>query len=1071
MFKRGNTVAVTIVLIILVLVASLLLWVFVNPLLADSETSPSEVSCQPLDLSLISCAPTFDEETNEYNGVRVEVHRGAGSTDLTHLRFVFSKEAEYALADQEAQLAESETHSFIFSSGTVLFSPNTIDLAGILSDGTVCPLIGPIQCGNNVVLSGCTDGDLDEGEQCDDGNQINDDECTNACTFPSCGDDICSIGEDSNNCLDDCPLDEPCTLVGAHWERTSAIEGETIYLVVESEGLCNGQSATLTVNEIDPFFDDVAKIQPQPVTFTSDSKIVTGSWVAEWQNEIDGPKYYFTVQLANHPEEKERSNNELTTSQAPLCGNGVFDNGELCDDGNYANGDGCSSSCTVEGGWDCVGVPSQCTLLSCGDGICTLPENGATCPQDCNVCGDGVKFGTEACDGDTKACQVNGYNGHQTCNVGCTGYDSCILTEWCGDNKINDGETCDDGNQNNGDGCSSICQKEQNDGGWGVIKTDCDALYQKGNANRGDLQVTLLDGGKSFEVTRKNADGSTTKLRNQVPGEKFFTKSVNNPLDVKYSIIDKSSCGGVDIEYTIANTQQGGDNLWIPIYLQVQGITQTTDANKDGWYVYPFTYGNMVKMKKNNDGSFKPGYLGIGNGELDHIVYPKAYSPVILTKDNNFAVGSSLMYPYLDYKHQAVMTLLRDGETWTHKYSEFRLFDGSYSTLAPGNTRKYTISLRFTRPDSDYSVFILKPYKDHFNNLYSAGRTAPEKDLRPVMKAVMANEEWPYTDAEGNVVRRYHKSYVDPNKKYNFLKNGFGPLFDELVEKATNSHFQRVMIWKVSGLYTGYKVGNFPPQFVDFIPGPLANPEPFKKFSNAGIDLLLWWGRSTEIPYSGPNGGGHILTESEWEPSSYKLADYKDDTHIAFLENQIKKAVCDRWAAGFGLDAFSNMAPYDRYEWVEDMKDYVDLHCDYVEQQHGQETSFSGEGAQPDFIHSRISNSYYPCKHVFTAGPDLLSYYINPGSEIHLDFAQNRDGGPIICDYENGYNANTFDEVEKHTQWGYTRYTGSTLDVKDLNTVKENECFDRKNNGDGDNVKDFPFDPQCTSFTDNDESK
>ncbi len=649
-----------------------------------------------------------------------------------------------------------------------------------------------------------------------------------------------------------------------------------------------------------------------------------------------------------------------------------------------------------------------------------------------------------------------------------------------GDGGQTDFTQCIDGLDNDGDGKIDFadpgCVSEDDDDetdefppeeNWGKINNDCDALYQGGNANRGNLSLNVLDNGQSFELVRYNLDGTQTVLRKQTLGEKFFSKNNNNPLVITYQIQDKTDCGGVDIVYTLNNPTN--NDVSMPIFLQVQGITQTVDKNKDGWYIYPFTYGNLILMKKNETtGDFNSAYLG-------NRFYPHSYSPVIVTKDDNFSVGSSLMYPYLDYKHKAFMTIIKnESGTWIHRYSNFGLFNGSYSALAPGETRTYTISLRFTRPDSDYFLFTLKPYRDYFNSLYGAGRTAPEKDLRPIMNVALAAQEFNYTNP-GNltVLRRYDPRYLDPSKKYNFLKNGFTPLFDELVANAKKNNFQRIFFWLVSGMYPGddpgNEVWNYPPQFMDFIPGPLADPEPFKNFSKAEIDLLLWWGRSTQIPYNGTNGEGHILNETEWAPSSYKNAKYDDSTHIAFLKNQLRKAVCDRGASGLGLDAFSGsyMPPDDRYKWVEDMKAYAKAQC-------GTDITLYGEGAQPDLIHSRIGNFYAPCKHIFLAGPDLLSYYINPGSEIQVLYGGNKKDGSIpICDYEGEYgpeyDPHTFDEVKKHTQWGYTRLTKVSTDVKDLNNVKENECFDRKDNGDGDSAVDFPFDPECLSFTDDSE--
>jgi cysteine-rich repeat protein len=45
----------------------------------------------------------------------------------------------------------------------------------------------------------------------------------------------------------------------------------------------------------------------------------------------------------------------------PGCGDGIIDPNEGCDDDDITSGDGCNSACTVEGGWTCIGEPSDCT--------------------------------------------------------------------------------------------------------------------------------------------------------------------------------------------------------------------------------------------------------------------------------------------------------------------------------------------------------------------------------------------------------------------------------------------------------------------------------------------------------------------------------------------------------------------------------------------------------------------------------------------------------------------------------------------------------------------------------------
>lgn len=62
-----------------------------------------------------------------------------------------------------------------------------------------------------------------------------------------------------------------------------------------------------------------------------------------------------------------------------ICGDGLFDIGEVCDDGNTAIGDGCSGVCLVEGGYTCDGnFPTTCSLT--------------------NPCGNGILNGLEVCD-------------------------------------------------------------------------------------------------------------------------------------------------------------------------------------------------------------------------------------------------------------------------------------------------------------------------------------------------------------------------------------------------------------------------------------------------------------------------------------------------------------------------------------------------------------------------------------------------------------------------------------------------------------------------------------------------
>ena len=173
----------------------------------------------------------------------------------------------------------------------------------------------------------------------------------------------------------------------------------------------------------------------------------------------------------------------FTLPPTPNCGDGVLDDDEVCDDGNRENQDGCYGNCRgIDLGYICATPGALCIPFAvCGDGVTAFPEQcddgaqadgdgcdsgcklelGFKCPVDdaglasCSptTCGDGVVEGLEKCegsleDGCTTECQLAPQ---------CDENGQC--TSVCGDGLLL-GEGCDDGNEVNGDGCSSSCEVE-----------------------------------------------------------------------------------------------------------------------------------------------------------------------------------------------------------------------------------------------------------------------------------------------------------------------------------------------------------------------------------------------------------------------------------------------------------------------------------------------------------------------------------------------------------------------------------------------------------------------------------
>jgi len=163
-----------------------------------------------------------------------------------------------------------------------------------------------------------------------------------------------------------------------------------------------------------------------------------------------------------------------TTTQSLLCGNRKLDPGETCDDGNRSTGDGCDESCQygperfancgnglIEGGEQCDDgnrLPGDgCTSLCCiepnWNRLCpgALPVNGRVCcaAQSPCSCGNGMVEVGESCD-----------DGNLIDGDGCSTFCQLEPSGTCPNGVVDDHEECDDGNSTPLDGCDARCRKE-----------------------------------------------------------------------------------------------------------------------------------------------------------------------------------------------------------------------------------------------------------------------------------------------------------------------------------------------------------------------------------------------------------------------------------------------------------------------------------------------------------------------------------------------------------------------------------------------------------------------------------
>ncbi|MFN0245855.1 MAG: DUF4215 domain-containing protein [Kofleriaceae bacterium] len=343
-------------------------------------------------------------------------------------------------------------------------------------------------CQNNI----CTDGFQNtlgplNVEACDDGDQDNFNECSNACQSASCGNMTIENGEmcdDGNEVTTDSCIE--CTnarcsdgFIHANVEQCddgNIAFGDGCSMTCRVEGCGNGI--------LDPGeeCDDNEIPSPLPGAAVNQNACVGQCDIARCG---DGFLRTDIMGIEQCDDGNTTSGDGCSdTCRNEGCGNGQIDPGEQCDGGENppVGGDGCDVNCQLE---DCgdgfVDVGEQCDGNGAGQGgqtaACDIDCTFATC-DDFTVnttageqCDDGPVFNAD--DRDCKAdCRNNTCtdgdlnefgplriegcdDGNQNNNDNCS--NSCVSAS-CGNSTLNPGEECDDGNSNEGDACTNLCR-------------------------------------------------------------------------------------------------------------------------------------------------------------------------------------------------------------------------------------------------------------------------------------------------------------------------------------------------------------------------------------------------------------------------------------------------------------------------------------------------------------------------------------------------------------------------------------------------------------------------------------
>jgi len=251
----------------------------------------------------------------------------------------------------------------------------------------------------------CGDGIVnDVTEQCDDGDNIDNDECTNNCTLPRCGDGIvqpsnneeCDDGNniDGDGCQGDCQNPECGDGIldaGEECDDGNTIDGDGC------QGDCQNPECGDGILDAGEECDDGNTIDGDGCQGDCQNPecgdgILDPGEECDDGNTIDGDGCQGDC-------------------QNPECGDGILDPGEQCDDGNNVGGDGCSATCrseicgnnVLDPGEECDGTANQncesgvclsnCTCETDGEIIPTVSEWGLVILSLLLLCGAKVYFG------------------------------------------------------------------------------------------------------------------------------------------------------------------------------------------------------------------------------------------------------------------------------------------------------------------------------------------------------------------------------------------------------------------------------------------------------------------------------------------------------------------------------------------------------------------------------------------------------------------------------------------------------------------------------------------------------
>lgn len=327
--------------------------------------------------------------------------------------------------------------------------------------------------------------------------------------------------------------------------------------------------------------------------------------------------------------------------------------------------------------------------------------------------------------------------------------------------------------------------------------------------------------------------------------------------------------------------------------------------------------------------------------------YPESlYAPVTVLRDHRVAVGFALHYDVLNYRHQIRTHVYRGGpgtpyaNRWTARF----YLEG---TIAPGETRKYKLSVYYNQPHE--WIHTLRPYKQFLRQTY--GPVLYQQDMRPIWQHQLGDSLRLSPDNP----RGFNPARAD--------LNGFEQDVSNDIRIAQTGGFTRLLIRTCAGVYFVNRQNNFPPQITSEWTAPMdASAHEWKRVGQAGIDLILWWGRSGQYAERWDDDELDLFDPDNPEQSTRMLAEWTKAHALG--------------AKGLGLDKFTQMPPWKAGPWLSKLWS-VDPDAYFV-----------AEPAAYDILNIWVPTSLYSSD--VREYPHILADFLVPGREIWV-FLENED--------------------------------------------------------------------------------